>query len=96
MAYILRDLVCGKKYFSDFKEDKLELFNKILTQRLKELEENNIIEKNVDENETSYYLTEKGRRLQNILYELAIFNLEEEYEGEELEKIKKEFEQLKY
>lgn len=95
-VYILRDMILGKKYFSDFKEDKPELSNKILTQRLKELEENNIIEKNIKDNETSYHLTEKGHRLQNILYELAIFNLEEEYHGEELEKIKKEFEQLKY
>lgn len=95
-VYILRDMILGKKYFSDFKEDKPELSNKILTQRLKELEENNIIEKNIRDNETSYHLTEKGHRLQNILYELAIFNLEEEYHGEELEKIKKEFEQLKY
>ena len=38
-VYILRDMILGKKYFSDFKEDKPELSNKILTQRLKELEE---------------------------------------------------------
>jgi len=95
-VYILRDMLRGKKHFSEFKEDKPELSNKILTQRLKELEENNIIEKIIEEDETSYYLTEKGHRLQNILYELAVFNLEEEYEGEELEKIKKELEKLKY
>jgi len=88
--------VSWKKHFSEFKEDKPELSNKILTQRLKELEKNNIIEKIIEDDETSYNLTEKGHRLQNILYELAVFNLEEEYEGEELEKIKKELEELKY
>ena len=50
----------------------------------------------VEDDETSYYLTEKGRKLQNIIYELAIFNIEEEYSGEELEDIKKELEKLKY
>jgi len=37
--------VSWKKHFSEFKEDKPELSNKILTQRLKELEKNNIIER---------------------------------------------------
>ena len=54
------------------------------------------MEKIVEDNETPHYLTDKDHRLQNILYELIIFNLEEEYEGKKLEKIKKEFEQLKY
>ncbi len=67
----------------------------MLAQRLKELEDNNIIEKITDGNETSYYLTKKGRRLQNIIYELAILNIEEEYSGSELEKIKKELKKLK-
>lgn len=93
--YIIRDMILGKRHFSEFKEDKPELSNKMLTQRLKDLEENRIIEKCVDDNETSYYLTEKGRRLQNIIYELAVFNVEEEYSGSELEKVKKELEKLK-
>jgi DNA-binding HxlR family transcriptional regulator len=50
----------------------------------------------VDDNETSYYLTERGERLRNIIYELAIFNIEESgYGEEEIEKIKKELCQLK-
>ena len=95
-VYIIRDLILGKKHFTEFKEDKPELSNKILAQRLKELECNNIIEKITEDNETSYYLTEKGRRLQNIIYELAIFNIEEEYSGSELEEIKEELKKLKY
>jgi DNA-binding HxlR family transcriptional regulator len=94
--YIIRDIILGKKYFSEFKEDKPELSNKVLTQRLKELENNKIIKKVVDDNETSYYLTERGERLRNIIYELAIFNIEESgYGEEEIEKIKKELCQLK-
>lgn len=93
--YIIRDLILGKKHFSEFKEDKPDLSNKMLTQRLKELEENKIIEKYVEDNETTYFLTEMGKRLQNIIYELAIFNVEEEYSGSELEQAKKELEKLK-
>lgn len=93
--YIIRDLILGKKHFSEFIEDKPDLSNKMLTQRLKELEENKIIEKYVEDNETTYFLTERGKRLQNIIYELAIFNVEEEYSGSELEHAKKELEKLK-
>jgi len=94
-VYLIRDMILGKKHFSEFKEDKPELSNKILTQRLKELEENKLIEKCIEDSETSYYLTEKGRKFQNILYELAVLNIEEEYSGEELEKVKKELKKLK-
>jgi len=59
------------------------------------LPENKIIEKYVEDNETTYFLTERGKRLQNIIYELAIFNVEEEYSGSELEQAKKELEKLK-
>ena len=76
-------------------EKNINLLKK-LTQRLKELENNKIIEKRVEDNETSYYLTERGERLRNIIYELAIFNIEESgYGEEEIEKIKKELCQLK-
>ena len=94
--YIIRDIIIGKKYFSEFKEDKPELSNKILTQRLKELENNRIINKTTSENETYYTLTDKGRRLQNIIYELAVFNIEESgYNPEEIKEIKKELKKLK-
>ena len=94
--YIIRDIIIGKKYFSEFKEDKPELSNKILTQRLKELENNRIINKTTSEDETYYTLTDKGRRLQNIIYELAVFNIEESgYNPEEIKEIKKELKKLK-
>jgi hypothetical protein len=40
-------------------------------------------------------LTKKGLKLQNILYELAILNIEEEYSGIELEEVKNELKKLK-
>ena len=94
--YIIRDLILGKKHFSEFKEDKPELSNKVLYQRLKELEEKKIINKIETEDETYYTLTSKGKHLQNILYELAVFNIEEAgYSPEELVEIKKELGKLK-
>jgi DNA-binding HxlR family transcriptional regulator len=40
------------------------------------MESNNIIGKNVEGNETEYFLTSKGRRLNRVFYELIIFALE--------------------
>jgi DNA-binding HxlR family transcriptional regulator len=42
---IIRDMFFGKKHFKEFKEDKPNLSNKVLSSCLKELEENGLIEK---------------------------------------------------
>lgn len=42
---IIRDLFFGKTHFSEFKEDKPELSNKVLSNCLKNLEENGLIKK---------------------------------------------------
>ena len=44
---IIRDLFFGKKHFKEFKEDKPNLSNKVLSNCLRELEENGIIGKNL-------------------------------------------------
>lgn len=77
---IIRDLFFGKKRFKEFKEDKPNLSNKVLTECLKDLESNGLISKtNLDESKiTEYSLTEEGRRMNRILYELAIFTLEKD------------------
>ena len=77
---IIRDLFFGKKRFKEFKEDKPNLSNKVLTECLKDLESNGLISKtNLDESKiTEYSLTEEGRRINRILYELAIFTLEKD------------------
>ena len=71
----------GKKHFREFKEDKPKLSNKVLSSCLKELEENGLIEKKVlDDNplSTEYYLTEYGQSMNRIIYELAMFTLNDE------------------
>ena len=77
---IIRDLFFGKKRFKEFKEDKPNLSNKVLTECLKDLESNGLISKtNLDDSKiTEYSLTEEGRKMNRILYELAIFTLKKD------------------
>ena len=80
---IIRDMFFGKKQFSEFKEDKPNLSNKVLSQRLKELEETKIIEKKIIEThpvKTEYYLTDYGRSLNRVIYEIAMFSLNSGFE----------------
>ena len=71
----------GKKHFKEFKEDKPKLSNKVLSNCLKELEENGLIEKkvlNTTPVTTEYYLTEYGKSTNRIVYELAMFTLNDD------------------
>ncbi|MCI7292022.1 MAG: helix-turn-helix transcriptional regulator [Methanobrevibacter woesei] len=94
---IIRDMFFGKKQFSEFKEGK-DISNKVLSS-LKDLEEKKIIEKRVMDTTpvtTEYHLTEAGKHLNKVLYELASFildsNLFEEYKSPEVkESIKNQF-----
>ena len=93
---IIRDMFFGKKHFKEFKEDKPKLSNKVLSNCLKELEENCLIRKevlNTTPVTTEYYLTEYGRSMNRIVYELAMFTLHDEdsYSDETREELKKTF-----
>ena len=82
---IIRDMFFGKKRFKDFKEDKPKLSNKVLSSCLKELEENGLIRKeilNTTPVTTEYYLTEYGKSMNRIIYELAMFTLQNDNEHE--------------
>ncbi len=90
--YILKDLFIGKKHFTQFQENRPDLDNKSLTRCLKSMENNNLIEKRIEDNITEYYLTQKGRKLNKVLYELIVFSLDTNEDGfytsEEIEFIK--------
>ena len=95
---IIRDLFFGKKHFKEFKEDKSKLSNKVLSSCLKDLEENRIIEKvvlNTTPVTTEYHLTEYGKSMNRIIYELAMFtlkdDLDEGYSPETRENLKQTF-----
>jgi len=75
---IIRDLFFGKKRFNEFLASKPKLSSKVLSTRLKELKENRIIEKTVSNTfpvNIKYELTNKGKALNKIIYELAVFEL---------------------
>ncbi|WXG39548.1 MAG: helix-turn-helix domain-containing protein [Candidatus Freyarchaeum deiterrae] len=73
---IVRDLFFGKIHFNEFLESNPNLSGKVLSERLKELRDDGIIEKKVSNTfpvSVEYELTPKGRALNKILYELAVF-----------------------
>ena len=74
---ILRDMFFGKKRFNEFKDGKPNLSNKVLSNCLKEMEENNLISRYSDEynKNIEYSLTDKGQKLNKVIYELAMFTL---------------------
>ena len=100
ILYILRDLFIGKKYFNEFKKSNPEMSNASLSNNLKYLEKEGFIIKKIDDNEThttEYSLTEKGKRLNNILYQMILFGLSElvdDVTDEESEEIKQEFHKI--
>ena len=67
----------GKSQFNEFKEDKPYLSNKVLSNCLKDMEKNGLINRIVDEDSTNieYKLTDKGLSLNRVIYELARFSL---------------------
>ena len=89
---IIRDIMFGHTRFKDFLRENPQLSRKILAQRLKELENHQIIKKvNTGNHFTiEYQLTDRGFRLNKILYELAQFSyenyLEELFEDQQLSK----------
>lgn len=76
---IIRDLFFGKSRFHEFKEGKPKLSNKVLSNCLREMEENGIIHRIVDKYDkknVKYKLTEKGKSLNKILYEIAMVTVD--------------------
>lgn len=70
----------GKTRFHQFLEANANLSTKMLSTRLKELESNGVIEKKVIGKHPvliEYHLTNKGKGLGKILYELCMFSINE-------------------
>lgn len=76
---IIKGLFCNRNHFKDLLELNPALSSKVLSERLKELEEKGIIEKKVLNSNpfhTEYFLTEKGLKLNKIIFELFDFALD--------------------
>ncbi|MBE6510823.1 MAG: helix-turn-helix transcriptional regulator [Methanobrevibacter millerae] len=80
VVQILRDLFFGKSRFSEFKKDKPLLSNKVLSNCLKSMEKDGLIQRISDryERDVEYILTKKGQALNKIVYELAMFSIDED------------------
>lgn len=84
---IIRDLFFGKTRFNEFKQGKPDLSNKVLSNCLKDMEKNGLIHRIVDKcdkKNVKYYLTEKGKSLNKILYEIAIVGVDGENYSDKL------------
>lgn len=84
---IIRDLFFGKTRFNEFKQGKPDLSNKVLSNCLKDMEKNGLIHRIVDKcdkKNVKYYLTEKGKSLNKILYEIAIVGVDGESYSDKL------------
>ena len=95
---IIRDMFFGKKRFNEFKEGKPNLSNKVLSNCLKEMEENGLITRKTNDR-IEYELTEKGLALNKVLYELAMFTLNTDinnryYDDENKKELKKVFKEI--
>ena len=89
---IIRDLFFGKKHFKEFKEGK-DISNKVLSSCLADLEKNGLIEKkllNTKPVSTEYSLTDYGKSMNKIIYEIAMFTLADEKDNVYSEKTKEE------
>lgn len=89
VIHIIRDLFYGKTRFHEFKEGKPKLSNKVLSNCLKDMEKNGLIHKivdKIDKKDVKYRLTEKGKSLNKILYEIAILTVDNENYSEKLTK----------
>jgi DNA-binding HxlR family transcriptional regulator len=75
---IVKQIFFGSRRFKDFLANNPGLSGRVLSMRLKELEGNGIIYKDVTGKHPvsiEYSLTEKGRSLNRILYEMIIFGI---------------------
>ena len=69
---IICDMFFGKTRFSEFQEERPEMSNKALSRSLRFMEEQNLIKKDEDQ----YFLTEKGKSLNKVIYDLVEFTLD--------------------
>lgn len=76
---LIRDMMMGHKKFTEFLHLNKGLSNKVLSQRLKELEFAGLVNRKIvceKPLEIEYHLTEKGFQLNHVPYELAQFSFE--------------------
>lgn len=74
---LIRDMFIGKKHFSEFKNSNPNLNSNVLSHTLRFMEDNDLILKtSSDDGATSYSLTEKGKKLNQIMYQMVVYGLD--------------------
>lgn len=82
---IVRDLFFGNARFNDFLRSSPGLPPKVLSDRLKRLEEEGLVQRSIYSEyppRAEYHLTEKGRSLQPVLMAIGRWGLEHCFEDE--------------
>jgi DNA-binding HxlR family transcriptional regulator len=77
---IIRDMFCGSTHFNDFLKNNPKLSSKVLSEKLRQLEQDELIEKVIVSKTPltiEYHLTSKGRNLNKLLYEISGFAYKE-------------------
>ena len=83
------------EHFNEFKEINSELSSNVLSDTLKFLIENELVNKiSTETNNTRYVLTDKGRSLNKIMYELGVYGIQSEDYENCREEIKKYFKEI--
>jgi len=91
---ILWDMFNGYERFNEFKEINPDINNNVLSDTLKFLIENNLVEKRTMDNNTKYMLTKEGRSLNRIMYELGVYGIQSEDYAPYHKEIKKYFKEI--
>ena len=74
--HIINSLFLDKHHFHEILDSYTDLSAKVLSERLKELEENGLIIKKVTPSTPvviEYFLTKKGKSLNRVIYEIGVF-----------------------
>jgi DNA-binding HxlR family transcriptional regulator len=73
---LLWDMFNGYEHFSQFKEINPEISKNVLSDTLKFLVEQELVNKTSLDSNTRYFLTDKGRSLNRIMYELGVYGIQ--------------------
>ena len=82
---IVRDMFMGKTRFNQFLESSVGLPPKLLSDRLKKLVDNGLVERSVYSQHplrAEYHLTERGRTLLPVIEEISRWGFEHCFDGE--------------
>lgn len=91
---LLWDMFNGYEHFNEFKDINSELSSNVLSDTLKFLIDEGLVNKIINESNTKYVLTNKGQSLNRIMYELGVYGIQSDDYDCCREEIKKYFKEI--